>query len=891
MASQFESAAAVSICVIIALTAVSLTGPLVPTEKLGLVHTSGMLARFSPSQADPPRADLLNGTDLPDSGIGIVRQTIDLENGSSLPGNYLVAGCDYLQDDVVVPSLDRLFATCATTDSLIELNASSGQIDGTVGVGSTPTGIAFDPANEDLYVADLGGDGVLVVSAANLSVIQTILAGASPIDVAFDNATGEVYVSDFSAGNVTVIDSVNNSVITHIELGPVSQPDGIAYDSNDREIYVADSSDDRVYSISGSSNQIVGTVDLSKGVTSFGGPNALGCDPLSEMVYVSFEFDSNLSAIDTATGAVQNISLPSVGLAVTADPPLDRLYVVTDGLTIINASSLQIVGTIPTGPSPFDASANLETGVVYVTDYRADEVTAVNGSSGTLVANFYVNLEPVAAVWSPGPSEMLLAEQASGSIIDLAGPLAQPSSLATLQFGIQDLAVDPTDNNLLVSNEATNWVYAVNESGVLSWSARTGGEPDGLAYDAANQEIYVANFAGNSVTVLSASNGTILTTIGLPPPGGFGGGPDAVAVDSRSDLVFISVLGCNCGGPGNVTIINGSDNRILGGVETGGGPSAVAYDPQNNAFYVAESYTDSVLAFDASNDSFIGGTSVGGSPQGIAVDSENGGLYVANSGSGNVSVVSQDPVRLLGTIQVGPGPTAPAFDPTNGCVYIMDEKSGTVSVIGNDSFPVVFSESGLPTGTNWSIGIDSELKSSVSNTITFNEPNGAFQYRVGLVAGWQLENESGSGTIQVEDSGRSIATNWTRTEYGVRFVESGLPEGANWSVTLGGQSQYSTEASAAFLEPNGSWEYAIDSQFGAHYTETPQSGELNVSGASVSLAVVFQVNSSSGGNAGPATYWSLVILSLAISAGLATAVVSSRRRVPDSPRRASEAGR
>jgi len=83
--------------------------------------------------------------------------------------------------------------------------------------------------------------------------------------------------------------------------------------------------------------------------------------------------------------------------------------------------------------------------------------------------------------------------------------------------------------------------------------------------------------------------------------------------------------------------------------------------------------------------------------------------------------------------------------------------------------------------------------------------------------------------------------------YLVTFTGSGLPSGANWSVTLAGTTHFSTKASIAFTEANGSYPFTVGSVVG--YTASPGSGSVTVNGA-VTLPITFSSSGAGGGGGG-----------------------------------------
>ncbi|MEM3325620.1 MAG: S53 family peptidase, partial [Thermoplasmata archaeon] len=64
------------------------------------------------------------------------------------------------------------------------------------------------------------------------------------------------------------------------------------------------------------------------------------------------------------------------------------------------------------------------------------------------------------------------------------------------------------------------------------------------------------------------------------------------------------------------------------------------------------------------------------------------------------------------------------------------------------TYTVTFTESGLPSGTSWSVTFNSNTKSSTTNTISFTGiANGTYSYSVGAVSGYTASPSSGTITV------------------------------------------------------------------------------------------------------------------------------------------------
>ena len=177
------------------------------------------------------------------------------------------------------------------------------------------------------------------------------------------------------------------------------------------------------------------------------------------------------------------------------------------------------------------------------------------------------------------------------------------------------------------------------------------------------------------------------------------------------------------------------------------------------------------------------------------------------------------------------------------------------------TYPITITESGLPSGAEWSITIKPEVgdagcvvsggvctntvtTSSTTTTITFNEPFGTYTYTLNPVAGY-IPSLS-AGTVEVNGATVSVRVTFTEVTYSVTFTESGLPASTPWSITFGASEESTAGTSLSFTAPNGTYSYEATPPI--DYTAAPASGMVVVDGAnegvSISMTTVVE-----GGNA------------------------------------------
>ncbi|MGP8078362.1 MAG: hypothetical protein ACLQD8_02965 [Thermoplasmata archaeon] len=215
-------------------------------------------------------------------------------------------------------------------------------------------------------------------------------------------------------------------------------------------------------------------------------------------------------------------------------------------------------------------------------------------------------------------------------------------------------------------------------------------------------------------------------------------------------------------------------------------------------------------------------------------------------------------VDLSGTVHTSTGPSITFSDPNGtygyrvGYVagYSPSVPTGSVTVNGADAsatvvftqvtYGVTFTESGLPSGTSWSVMINAVSLSSTGPSIVFTLPNGTFGYTIGYVSGWIPGVPSGS--VPVNGASASVGVAFTQVRYTLTFTETGLPAAGTkvWSVSLDGELQHTTGPSIVFPVANGSHAYLVKGPGGYRVSSVlPPSGSISIAGASLPQSVTF----------------------------------------------------
>ena len=175
----------------------------------------------------------------------------------------------------------------------------------------------------------------------------------------------------------------------------------------------------------------------------------------------------------------------------------------------------------------------------------------------------------------------------------------------------------------------------------------------------------------------------------------------------------------------------------------------------------------------------------------------------------------------------------------------------------NSTHLVSFAETGLGVnsipGENtiplWGINISDAPhalwinKTSASQSLTFNLPNGEYNYSTVNPSGFYCSPET--GTLNVSGTSITVNVQFSSKIYQVIFSETGLfgiGKGSSWSVTLSGGSagtitEHSSTSSIEFSVENGSYSYQAENV--PSYQISPQSGNFVVNGENYNVPIYF----------------------------------------------------
>lgn len=282
-------------------------------------------------------------------------------------------------------------------------------------------------------------------------------------------------------------------------------------------------------------------------------PSAVTINPQTERVYITSRNTNQLLVLDGATQALlAAIPVGDEPFGVAVNPTTNRVYVAGFGdgrLSVIDGATNGVITELPLAPRlsyvAVDAAANR----IYVTSHGLPGVFVIDGADNSVLA---VATAEMAAPFGLAVSEslnrvyvgdrdrqLILTLDGAGNLVP--GQSIQPQPAGAVPFA---MAFNPDTNRLYVMLAVGGavdrvQVYQATLGGLtLLQTVQVGqGGPDGgggVAINRGNNRVYVTNSASNTVTVIDGVSNQVLNMVPV------GVDPFGIAANAVDGLVYVA---------------------------------------------------------------------------------------------------------------------------------------------------------------------------------------------------------------------------------------------------------------------------------------------------------------------------------------------------------------
>jgi len=276
------------------------------------------------------------------------------------------------------------------------------------------------------------------------------------------------------------------------------------------------------------------------------------------------------------------------------------------------------------------------------------------------------------------------------SVIPLQ-PTNLPGYTSPVAVAVHTKAGSPNYGKIYVAGSVSNTITIIDLQHQITTTIPVGNRPVALAFNPINEQLYVANLADDSITVIDTATETITTTLPI------GKGPRAIAVHPNSGDVYVVNTKED-----TISVFDNFHDLITVIRNVGIHPVNIAYHPTTNEMYVVSNGSNAVFPIDTL--SYLSGTpiGVGDGPNAIAYNPYNNYLYIGNRNDQTFTILAPDKL-LRATIPAPCINIGMAFHPTANLLFSTDTHAGTVNIIGyaNQNNHLTINESYAETNRNF----------------------------------------------------------------------------------------------------------------------------------------------------------------------------------------------
>jgi DNA-binding beta-propeller fold protein YncE len=274
----------------------------------------------------------------------------------------------------------------------------------------------------------------------------------------------------------------------------------------------------------------------------------------------------------------------------------------------------------------------------------------------------YINVDSAARrVYLSHGTEIKVIDADNGGLVGNIGAFKQSHGVA----------LAPEFGHGFVSDGAQGKVFIFDLKTLkITGEVKADPDTDCIIYDPASKNVFAMNGDGHSSTVIDASSGTVVKTIGL------GGAPEFAVADGQG-MVYVSLADKN--------VLAAIDTRVLEikarfPVAPAGGPTALAIDPEHGRLFSSGRGPQQLVVMDAENGKVITSFPISAGVDASAYDRASG-LIFASTRDGLIHIFhedSPDKYSVVETVKTEYGAKTMGLDSTTHNLFLDTAEFGPV---------------------------------------------------------------------------------------------------------------------------------------------------------------------------------------------------------------------
>ena len=346
-----------------------------------------------------------------------------------------------------------------------------------------------------------------------------------PLAVGVSHRDNRLYVitSNSKSGEreIVVIDNLSNEVIDTIRIAnAVGLFPQIEINPVSRRIYVASidgNNNDEIHVINGFTNRITTTILIEDGI------DGIDVNSVTNRIYAVNNKTVTVTVVDGQTNKIIDVIKLQKDIAFRFRSEGIKVNPVTNRIYVLKNSAEK---PLPRGIRDLDG---LNPRFSPITETIIKEIIVIDGSTNRVIESVKLDFDAIADVIDRQIIKPSLFSEFTGN----SNPIISTNSIE----------INPLTNHIYIN---------VNI-------------------------LYINRHVSNSVLVMDGLTNNIIDAIDA---GGFQGGSDVIAVNPRTNRIYLNDL------PNKIRVIDGSSRQVISTIKTGVFPYSIKTDPFNNLVYV-----------------------------------------------------------------------------------------------------------------------------------------------------------------------------------------------------------------------------------------------------------------------------------------------------------------
>ena len=243
-----------------------------------------------------------------------------------------------------------------------------------------------------------------------------------------------------------------------------------------------------------------------------------------------------VKADDTTT----SLSTGGTPMGIAYDPQGGKLFIATASAVVVTDGSAWVIDTIPSSSSmqfPCSLVYVPTTNEVFVANCGGDAsraITIIDARTDAIVGTIPLMEQPFGIAYDSNTDQVFVADS-TGAVYVIDVQARQVVQAIQVPSGHYGILFDPDTNEVYVSNADNDTVSVISDSSYsIVATVKVGTFPMGMGVDTTRGLVFVANFVNGTVSAIAEGNHSVVRTVNV------GWMPSGVAVDPCTGMAYVS---------------------------------------------------------------------------------------------------------------------------------------------------------------------------------------------------------------------------------------------------------------------------------------------------------------------------------------------------------------